>query len=146
MSIKSFIKLVGCLSLLMAPIETTSAAVNVAEPQIKCLADNAYFEARGQSTEGVYAVMHVVINRTTDGRFPSTPCGVVYQKGQFTWTRAGKRRINEVDEYLKIRELAREVYYREHDDNTGGAKYFRLAKLGGACVHSHRIGAHIFCR
>jgi spore germination cell wall hydrolase CwlJ-like protein len=44
---------------------------------IECLADNIYFEARNQSTDGMIAVGRVVINRLRDNRWPNTICGVV---------------------------------------------------------------------
>jgi spore germination cell wall hydrolase CwlJ-like protein len=58
--------------------------------QLDCLAKNIYFEAAGESYEGKLAVAQVTINRVNDSRFPSTICGVVYQRTlgtcQFSWT------------------------------------------------------------
>ncbi|WP_020180768.1 cell wall hydrolase [Methylopila sp. M107] len=45
----------------------------------QCLAEAIYFEARGESKEGQYAVAQVVMNRTRSGYYPSDVCGVVYQ-------------------------------------------------------------------
>ena len=41
-------------------------------------------EARGEPYEGQVAVGAVILNRTTDARFPSTIAGVIYQPGAFT--------------------------------------------------------------
>lgn len=57
---------------------------------LKCLADNIYYEASGQSSIGKIAIGRVVMNRLSDKRFPSSVCGVIYQKAnetcQFSWT------------------------------------------------------------
>ena len=50
---------------------------NTTKEDIKCLADNIYFEARNQTTEGKIAVGRVVMNRVKDSRWPNTVCGVV---------------------------------------------------------------------
>ncbi len=51
----------------------------VDKKQLQCLADNIYYEAGGESTEGKAAVARVVLNRITHGGFGSTPCKVIYQ-------------------------------------------------------------------
>ncbi|RXF73050.1 cell wall hydrolase, partial [Hansschlegelia zhihuaiae] len=45
----------------------------------QCLAEAIYFEARGESREGQYAVAQVVMNRVRSGYYPADVCGVVYQ-------------------------------------------------------------------
>jgi spore cortex-lytic enzyme len=47
------------------------------------LARLVYGEARGEPYEGKVAVAAVVLNRTTDSRFPKTISGVIYQPGAF---------------------------------------------------------------
>lgn len=57
--------------------------------EIRCIADNVYFEARGEGREGWDAILTVMHARVNDKRFPSTYCGVVKQKRrntcQFSW-------------------------------------------------------------
>jgi Cell Wall Hydrolase len=53
----------------------------------RCLASAVYFEARGETLAGQLAVARVVLARANSGRFPSTLCGVVHQKGQFSFVR-----------------------------------------------------------
>lgn len=63
-----------------------------AEPetqQLRCLANGIYFESNGESLEGQLAVAHVIINRARSGRFASTYCGVLTQRGQFSFVRGG---------------------------------------------------------
>lgn len=56
----------------------------------ECLAVAVYFESKGESLEGQLAVAEVVLNRAGSGRFPSTICGVVKQRAQFSFVRAGR--------------------------------------------------------
>jgi spore germination cell wall hydrolase CwlJ-like protein len=56
----------------------------------RCLAGAVYFESKGESLEGQLAVARVVMARAKSGRFPSSLCGVVYQKSQFSFVRGGK--------------------------------------------------------
>ena len=55
-----------------------SPVINIKE--FECLARNIFFEAGNEPEEGKVAVGIVTINRTTDGRFRNTICGVVDQK------------------------------------------------------------------
>lgn len=55
----------------------------------RCLAGAVYFESKGESLPGQLAVARVVMARSKSGRFPSTLCGVVYQKSQFSFVRGG---------------------------------------------------------
>ena len=50
---------------------------NAHHPEITCLAENIYFEARAESYSGKAAVANVTKNRVKDSRWPSTFCGVV---------------------------------------------------------------------
>ena len=56
-----------------------SNPVEADENEIRCLAENIYFEARSESTAGRIAVALVVLNRVEDRRFPDSVCGVVKQ-------------------------------------------------------------------
>lgn len=55
-----------------------------------CLAGAIYFESKGETLAGQLAVAKVVLARSESGRFPATICGVVHQKGQFSFVRAGR--------------------------------------------------------
>src|SRR5271167_3118560 len=66
---------------------------------LECLAQNVYFEARGEPLEGQYAVAEVTLNRTRADNFPHTVCGVVHETrwnpgrgrfvADFSWTALG---------------------------------------------------------
>ena len=53
--------------------------VSVNETELKCMAENIYFEGRAEPMIGKIAIGHVVMNRIEDNRFPDTICGVVHQ-------------------------------------------------------------------
>ena len=57
--------------------------------ELKCLATAVYFESMGEPLEGQLAVAEVVQNRAASGRYPSSLCGVVKQKAQFSFVKAG---------------------------------------------------------
>jgi N-acetylmuramoyl-L-alanine amidase len=56
----------------------------------ECLAGAIYFESRSESLEGQLAVAEVIRNRAESGRFPGSLCGVVHQRGQFSFVRGGR--------------------------------------------------------
>jgi len=55
--------------------------------ELECLAGAVYFEAKSESLAGQLAVGHVIANRASSGRFPSSYCGVVFQRSQFSFVR-----------------------------------------------------------
>lgn len=70
--------------------------VEPTEEDLHCMALNIYFEARGESIEGQYAVAEIVMDRMMNHNFPNTICGVVKEGGirrdrcQFSWNCDGK--------------------------------------------------------
>jgi spore germination cell wall hydrolase CwlJ-like protein len=56
--------------------------------ELECLATGIYFEAKGEPLTGQLAVGKVIANRAqSGGRFPPTYCGVLFQRGQFSFVR-----------------------------------------------------------
>jgi spore germination cell wall hydrolase CwlJ-like protein len=53
--------------------------------ELECLATGIYFESKGEPLAGQLAVGQVIANRAESGRFPSTYCGVLMQRGQFSF-------------------------------------------------------------
>ena len=76
----------GSLHELVGMIDTAAPM----SEQMRCLAGAVYFEARGEPLAGQLAVAQVIINRTEDGRFPRSYCGVVAQPGQFSFIRGSR--------------------------------------------------------
>ena len=58
--------------------------------QMQCLAGAIYFESRGEPLAGQLAVAQVILNRTDSSQFPSSYCGVVYQRSQFSFVKNGR--------------------------------------------------------
>ena len=56
--------------------------------ELECLATGVYYEAKSEPLAGQLAVGQVIANRAeSGGRFPSTYCGVLFQRGQFSFVR-----------------------------------------------------------
>ena len=58
--------------------------------EMMCLAGAVYFEARGEPLAGQLAVAQTVINRAESRLFPSSYCGVVTQRAQFSFVKNGR--------------------------------------------------------
>ena len=57
--------------------------------ELECLAVGIYFESKSEPLTGQLAVGEVIANRAnSNGRFPSTYCGVLFQRGQFSFIRS----------------------------------------------------------
>jgi len=95
--------------------------------QIECLVLNSYHEARSEGEKGMLATIFVVLNRTKDRRFPSTPCKVIAQKNQFVWYGKGKT-IKEPEMYDKAKQLVHDVLEGKHKDFTRGSIYFNAGE------------------
>ena len=78
---KKLILIAACL--LTTTVATAQDLISVRqEPNLYCLAQNIYYEARGSSRADQMAVSDVVLNRVKDSRYPNTICDVVYQGKQ----------------------------------------------------------------
>lgn len=68
-------------------VEKISALPSIdLDEEMRCLAVAVYYESKGEPLEGQLAVAQVILNRRDSGRFASSICGVVYQRGQFSFT------------------------------------------------------------
>jgi spore germination cell wall hydrolase CwlJ-like protein len=122
-----------------------------------CLAQNIYFEARSEPSDGKLAVGHVVLNRVASKRFPDTICKVVRQGGerrdrcQFSWWCDGRSdRPHNKGAWNTARLMARLIYNGQTVDPTGGALWYHAVYVKPywrtAFVEGPRIGRHIFFR
>lgn len=125
-----------------------------AQKQVKCLAENIYFESAHEPDQGKLAVAFVTLNRTRHKDFPSSVCEVVTQKTkstcQFSWFCLVKDKTPRNDEiYQKILDMASFVYinYDKIDDPTLGALYYHADYVNPKWKNLNRIttiGRHIF--
>lgn len=54
-------------------------AVAKGDANWRCLSEALYFEARGETVKGQFAVAEVIMNRVAHSRFPSSLCDVINQ-------------------------------------------------------------------
>ena len=73
-----------------AELVTEHSGTRTIDAQQECLAGAVYFEAKGEPLHGQLSVAEVILNRTRSGRFPASACGVVKQRGQFSFIRGGR--------------------------------------------------------
>ena len=122
--------------------------------QIECIARNAAYEAGNQGDKGMIAVSNVVMNRTRDDRFPSTPCGVIHQKKrgvcQFSWVCQRRLPHLDLDVLRRARIIAERVYLAGARDVTAGALFYHADYVRPRWAYvfkrTTRIGDHIFYR
>lgn len=128
--------------------------------QLTCLADNVYFEARGESRSGWSAVTNVVFNRLDSKHFPKTPCQVIKQRRghvcQFSWVceRADRTyNYRKTKLYRAIRTHVHQMYKDRSRvvDNTNGALFYHSTKINHSelgllknVIQTAKIGNHIF--
>jgi len=121
----------------------------------QCLTQALYFEARGETITGEFAVAEVILNRVDSPRYPATICGVVNQRGnggcQFSYTCDGRSdRIAEPEAYALAGKIARLMLDGAPRDLTLGATHFvaRSARPAWASqfAFTTTIGAHVFYR
>jgi spore germination cell wall hydrolase CwlJ-like protein len=76
-------------SLAMSYEVETGYSVN--ETELKCMAENIYFEGRAESMVGKIAIGKVVMNRIKSDRHPNDICGVVHEgPHRESWKTKGK--------------------------------------------------------
>ena len=125
-----------------------------AQKQVKCLAENIYFESAHEPDQGKLAVAFVTLNRTRHKDFPSSVCEVVTQKTnstcQFSWFCLVKDKTPRNDEiFTKILDMASFIYvnYDKIDDPTSGALFYHADYVNPRWKNLNpitTIGRHIF--
>src|SRR5262249_52346868 len=125
------------------------------DEQWECLAKAAYFEARGESIKGQFAVAEVILNRVESKIYPGTVCRVVNQGGsggcQFSFTCDGiSDRIREKDAWRTAGRIARLMLDGAPRALTDGATSFHTRKVrpnwAGRMERTASIGQHMFYR
>jgi spore germination cell wall hydrolase CwlJ-like protein len=121
----------------------------------ECLARAIYFEARGETIKGQFAVAEVILNRVKSSLYPSTICRVVHQAGggscQFSFTCDGHSdKIRERDAYTTAGKIARLMLDGAPRALTQGATHFHTRNVRPGWAHrmprTAMIGQHLFYR
>jgi N-acetylmuramoyl-L-alanine amidase len=129
-----------------------------AKEEVKCLADNMFYESAKEPEQGKLAVAFVTLNRVKSGKFPDTVCQVVKQKTQsvcqFSWYCEADAHSKSLTKkypalYNDILKLATNVYVN-HDkmaDPSKGALFYHADYVNPGWPNMRRtvvIGRHIF--
>lgn len=125
--------------------------------QWECLTEALYFEARGETVKGQFAVAEVILNRVASSRFPNTVCKVVNQgtgkkfQCQFTYTCDGlAEAVNEEDAHSRAAKIARLMLDGAPKRLTEGATHYHTTAVSPYWAHKFAkttsIGAHLFYR
>ncbi len=121
------------------------------EDQLYCLAQNIYFESRGEIKAGQAAVAWVTLNRVLDNEHPDTICDVVWEDSQFSWTHDGKSDTpKDKAAWKRAQALALQIVdsYDPNIDPTEGSTYFHEQSISPGWSDDFKrvsqIGNHIF--
>ena len=117
------------------------------DTELYCLAQNSYWESRGESFTDKLAVANVVMNRKLDRRYPKTICGVIKEANhgygghiipgtcQFSWYCSGLNKVkinitnenkNDPEVLAWIQSILAAMIAKNHllYDNSFGATHF----------------------
>jgi N-acetylmuramoyl-L-alanine amidase len=127
---------------------------------LQCLAENVYFEARGEPTAGQYAVAEVTLNRTRAPNFPHTICAVVHESrwdptrhrlvADFSWTELGDISPGDGPAWKRAMTVASAAYDDDPDPVVPGALFYHSTNVRPAWAKTKepiaKIGHHVFYR
>ncbi|MEA3003417.1 MAG: hypothetical protein QOH81_2205 [Sphingomonadales bacterium] len=135
----------------LAEMVESYAAGAGADGEQECLANAVYFEAKGEPLRGQLAVAQVILNRTRSGRFPSSVCGVVKQRGQFSFVHRGRLPVvpRGSAAWRKAVAVARMAREGREERMASNALFFHARGVAAGwrgVTHVGQIGNHIFYR
>ncbi len=127
---------------------------------VQCLAENIYFEARGEPLAGQYAVAEVTVNRTHARHFPHDICQVVHETrwdpgrrrfvADFSWTEQGALSPEDGPAWRQAMAVANEVYRDVHEPVVPGALFYHATNIRPEWSRNRKviatIGNHVFYR
>ncbi len=125
------------------------------DAQWQCLTQALYFEARGESLKGQFAVAEVILNRVDNPAYPKSVCGVVGQRGggscQFSYVCDGRAdTMAERGALDRAKRIARVMLDGAPRALTDGATHFHTKGVRPGWAkrfpRTASIGAHLFYR
>ncbi|MFM2366874.1 MAG: hypothetical protein RIR95_1482 [Pseudomonadota bacterium] len=125
------------------------------DAQWQCLKTALYFEARGETLKGQFAVAEVILNRVDSPNYPNTVCGVVGQTGggscQFSYVCDGASEVMAEGAAADTAgRIARVMLDGATRDLTLGATHFHTRSVrpgwSNQFPQTAAIGAHLFYR
>ena len=128
------------------------------ESDLQCLAENVYFESRGEPVNGQYAVAEVTLNRTRAPNFPHTICGVVHEMrwdagrrryiADFSWTELGAMSPDDDPAWKRAMAVATAAYDETRDPIVPDALFYHSTSVRPGWAKTHTaittIGNHVF--
>jgi N-acetylmuramoyl-L-alanine amidase len=130
------------------------------ENDLQCLAENIYFEARGEPLAGQYAVAEVTLNRTRSRNFPHSICAVVHETrwdpgrhrfvADFSWTELGTVSPEDGPAWRQAMTVASAAYDDLHAPLVPGALFYHAISVRPGWARGRTaiatIGNHVFYR
>lgn len=128
------------------------------ESDLQCLAENIYFESRGEPVNGQYAVAEVTLNRTRAPNFPHTICGVVHEMrwdpgrkryvADFSWTELGAMSPDDDPAWKRAMAIATAAYDETRDPVVPDALFYHSTSVRPGWAKTRTaittIGNHVF--
>ena len=128
--------------------------------ELRCLAENIYFEARGEPLDGQRAVAEVTLNRQRSPNFPHTICEVVYDTrwdplrrrfvAHFSWTELGALSQPTGPAWKQAMAVATAAYDDTYAPVVPGALFYHATSIHPDWADTRRviatIGNHVFYR
>jgi spore germination cell wall hydrolase CwlJ-like protein len=125
--------------------------------QWRCLAEALYFEARGETAKGLFAVAEVILNRVDSAQYPDSVCGVIQQGTgkrhacQFTYTCDGRpEHVSNPDAFARVGKVARVMLDGAPRNLTNGALFYHTDAVAPSWSRKFdrtaSIGVHHFYR
>ena len=118
--------------------------------QLECLAAGIYFESKSEPLAGQLAVGHVIANRAESGRFASTYCGVLFQRGQFSFVHGSRLpNVPRASRQWQTAVAVAKIVDRDLKESAAGDALFfhaRYVAPGWRMKRVASIGNHVFYR
>lgn len=121
--------------------------------ELTCLARNIYFEARGESLAGQYAVAEVTMNRVESKRFPDDVCAVVHEQrwdkirkrnvGAFSWTELDSLKKPKGTPWERATIVAVAAYDNEQEVRVPGALFYHAKHIKPRWSKTKKLVAQI---
>ena len=126
-------------------------AADAGSRELDCLATGIYFESKSEPLAGQLAVGEVIANRANSGgRFPPSYCGVLFQRGQFSFVHGHSLPSvpHSSRQWQTAVAIAKIVDQDLQDSPVGNAMFFhaRYVSPGWRLKRVAAIGNHIFYR
>ncbi len=125
----------------------------------QCLSEALYFEARGETVKGQFAVAEVILNRVDSPNYPGSVCGVVNQGAssgrkyacQFSYACDGNpETIHERGAFQRVGKVARLMLEGAPRQLTEGATHYHTTAVSPRWARKFpmtaQIGVHRFYR